>query len=95
MRTRSETVRLEGHAKQAIETGRNRLIMAGCLMGLAFVTVGVRVIDLSAVRNHSEPALSASADDATLTVGRADIVDRNGLLVATSLRTPSLYADPK
>lgn len=95
MRTRSETVRIEGHAKQAIETGRNRLILAGCLMGLAFATVGVRVIDLSAVRGHSEPALGASADDATLTVGRADIVDRNGLLVATSLRTPSLYADPK
>ncbi|EDP64768.1 Cell division protein FtsI/penicillin-binding protein 2 [alpha proteobacterium BAL199] len=95
MRTRSETVRLEGHAKQAIETGRNRLILAGCLIGLAFVAVSARVVELSALRNHSEPALSASSVDTTLTVGRADIVDRNGLLVATSLRTPSLYADPK
>ena len=36
MKPRADTVRLEGHAKQAIETGRNRLILAGCLVGLAF-----------------------------------------------------------
>lgn len=95
MRTRSETVRLEGHAKQAIETGRNRLILAGCLMALAFTAVSARVIELSALRNHGEPAVTTVDPTAQLAVGRADIVDRNGLLVATSLRTPSLYADPK
>lgn len=95
MTARVETVRLEGHAKQAIETGRNRLILAGCLMALAFATVGARVVELSALRGHGEPGVAATAADAELAVGRADIVDRNGLLVATSLRTPSLYADPK
>ena len=94
MRTRAETVRLEGHAKQAIETGRNRLILAGCLMALAFTAVGARVVELSALRDHNEPGVAAVSPDARLAVGRADIVDRNGLLVATSLRTPSLYADP-
>ncbi|MEQ8817238.1 MAG: penicillin-binding protein 2 [Thalassobaculum sp.] len=95
MRPRAETVRLEGHAKQAIETGRNRLILAGCLMALAFTAVGVRVVELSALRDHNEPGVATVSPDARLAVGRADIVDRNGLLVATSLRTPSLYADPQ
>ena len=95
MKPRADTVRLEGHAKQAIETGRNRLILAGCLVGLAFAAVGARVVELSALRNQGEPAAHASVADDKLAVGRADIVDRNGLLVATSLRTPSLYADPK
>ncbi|MEQ9333702.1 penicillin-binding protein 2 [Thalassobaculum sp.] len=95
MKPRAETVRLEGHAKQAIETGRNRLILAGCLMALAFTAVGVRVVELSALRDHNEPGVATVSPDARLAVGRADIVDRNGLLVATSLRTPSLYADPQ
>lgn len=95
MRPSAETVRLEGHAKQAIETGRNRLILAGCLMALAFTAVGVRVVELSALRDHNEPGVATVSPDARLAVGRADIVDRNGLLVATSLRTPSLYADPQ
>jgi len=95
MKSRAETVKLEGQAKQAIETGRNRLILAGCLVGLAFTAVGARVVELSALRNQDEPSARASLADTELAVGRADIVDRNGLLVATSLRTPSLYADPK
>lgn len=94
MRSRSDTVRLEGHAKQAIETGRNRLVLAGCLVGLAFLAVGARVVELSALRGHGESSVAAGSAGAALAVGRADIVDRNGLLVATSLRTPSLYADP-
>jgi len=94
MRSRGDTVHLEGHAKQAIETGRNRLVLAGCLVGLAFAAVGARVVELSALRGHGEPAVATASPGTDLAVGRADIVDRNGLLVATSLRTPSLYADP-
>lgn len=87
-------IHLEGTVKQALDTGRTRLIMAGCLISLAFVAVGGRVIELSALRDHSEPTVPTAAADAALQTGRADILDRNGMLVATSLRTPSLYADP-
>ena len=94
MIARRETIRLDGTVKQALETGRNRLILAGCLLTLGFVAVGARVIELSALRDHNEPTRPTAAADAALQTGRADIVDRNGLLLATSLRTPSLYADP-
>ncbi|MCR9073736.1 MAG: penicillin-binding protein 2 [Alphaproteobacteria bacterium] len=89
-----KSVRLDGAAKQALEVGRNRLILAGCLITLAFAAVAGRVVELSALRDHNEPMLPTAGADAALQTGRADIVDRNGLLVATSLRTPSLYADP-
>lgn len=89
-----KSVRLDGVTKQALEVGRNRLILAGCLITLAFAAVAGRVVELSALRDHNEPTVPTAAADAALQTGRADIVDRNGLLVATSLRTPSLYADP-
>lgn len=89
-----KSVRLDGVTKQALEVGRNRLILAGCLLTLAFAAVAGRVVELSALRDHNEPTVPTAAADAALQTGRADIVDRNGLLVATSLRTPSLYADP-
>lgn len=91
---RTRTIRLEGAAKQAIEIGRNRLLVAGCLITLGFAAVAGRVIELSAFRGDNEPRIS-SGSEASLTTGRADIVDRNGMLLATSLRTPSLYGDPK
>lgn len=94
MSRRQKTVHLEGAAKQALETGRNRLLLASCLLTLAFIAVGGRVINLSAFRDHNEPTTQSVSTDAVLQTGRADIVDRNGLLMATSLRTPSLYADP-
>ncbi|GHD54104.1 peptidoglycan glycosyltransferase [Thalassobaculum fulvum] len=53
------------------------------------------MIELSALGGAGEPGVASVDPDAQLTVGRADIVDRDGLLLATSLRTPSLYADPK
>ncbi|MDF1790912.1 MAG: penicillin-binding protein 2 [Thalassobaculaceae bacterium] len=89
-----KSVRLEGVTKQALDIGRNRLILAGCLLTLGFAAIAGRVIELSALRDHNEPAIPTAAADAALQTGRADIVDRNGMLVATSLRTPSLYADP-
>ncbi|MEQ8585177.1 MAG: penicillin-binding protein 2 [Thalassobaculaceae bacterium] len=89
-----KSVRLDGVTKQTLEVGRNRLILAGCLLTLAFAAVAGRVVELSALRDHNEPTVPTAAADAALQTGRADIVDRNGLLVATSLRTPSLYADP-
>ena len=94
MKPISRSVKIDGVAKQAIEIGRNRLLVAGCLIALGFIAVGGRVIELSALRDHNEPNVATSTGS-TLTTGRADILDRNGMLLATALRTPSLYGDPQ
>lgn len=87
-------VRIEGEAKQAIDTGRNRLIVTGALFALVFCVIAGRLVDVTVIGRSSEPRV-ASAPKAALESFRADITDRNGVLLATSLETASLYANPK
>jgi cell division protein FtsI (penicillin-binding protein 3) len=84
----------EGPAKQWIETSRTRLIIAGALMGLAFVVISARLIEVSGFKSGDNRFAHVSAP-ARVETSRADIVDRNGVLLATTLTAPSLYADPK
>jgi cell division protein FtsI (penicillin-binding protein 3) len=94
----SRAVRLEGAAKQVLESSRGRLTLAASVFAIAFAVVGMRLVDLAL----SKPAGDARefelprANDATgYAADRADIVDRSGALVATSVPTASLYADPR
>jgi len=89
------TVRIEGATKQAIEVGRNRLLVAGAFFAIAFTLVAVRLVDVAVLSGLNEPSVAREAASSPLKKGRADIVDRNGVLLATSLSVPSLYADPK
>lgn len=86
--------RIEGFGKEALETGRNRLLVTAAVLTLAFVGIGARLVDLS-VLNGTEPAQQTTQDiSGPALVRRADIVDRNGVVLASSLPTASLYADP-
>ncbi len=88
-------VKLEGARKQAIETGRNRLLVAGAVFSAGFLVIGIRLVDVALLRSGDEPNLARARASEQIRTGRADIVDRNGVLLATSLATASLYADPK
>ena len=79
---------------QAIETGRTRLILLGSLMMLAYLAVGVRLVELTLFQASLEPRIASVAPPSNWQTERADILDRNGEILATSLRTASLYADP-
>lgn len=91
--------KLEGATKQALETGRTRLLMTGAIFLLAFAVIGARLADLTVFQGGAEPKLSAAQSAATprnaWPTTRADIVDRNGNLLATSLLTASAYANPR
>jgi cell division protein FtsI (penicillin-binding protein 3) len=87
--------KLDGVRKHALETGRNRLLVTAVVLSLTFAAIAVRVVDLTVMTNGFEP-LTAQADrDNGQPTGRANILDRNGLILATSLPTVSLYADPQ
>ena len=88
-------VKLEGERKQAIEAGRNRLLVAGTVFVAGFLMIGVRLVDVALLQSGDEPNLARERASDRIRTGRADIVDRNGVLLATSLVTASLYADPK
>lgn len=89
-------IALESTKKQAIETAQTRLLVGGSLMAAAFFVVGVRMFDLAVFNETEDLRRAASREIARpTTMARADIVDRNGVLLATSLKTASLFADPR
>ncbi len=68
-----------------------RLLILGVFFFCAFMLVGARMGTLAAT-DAEEPR--AAAGGASIIAQRADIVDRNGRILATNLTTHSLYAQP-
>ena len=77
----------------ALETSRNRLVVAGILFAAGFLAVAARLVDVAFIGPAQQPHLAGGAG--TTPARRADITDRNGVLLATSLATASLYANPR
>jgi cell division protein FtsI (penicillin-binding protein 3) len=77
---------------KALQTARSRLLVISACFAVAFCIVAGRLVGLSTVDGGTA---SAAVQRTSWDVARADIVDRNGVLLATSLPTASLYADPK
>lgn len=93
-------VQLDGAVKQAVETGRSRVTIAAAVFGLCFLALAGRLADLMLFRGgiESSPTRTASlaaAVEEMPMVKRASIVDRNGVLLASNLRSVSLAADPR
>jgi cell division protein FtsI (penicillin-binding protein 3) len=91
-------VALDEPTKQVLETGRSRLLVTAALFSLAFAVIGIRLVDVTLIKPAVDPKAAQVARTATAAgpeLARADIVDRNGVLIATTLASPSLYANPK
>ena len=78
----------------AMDMTRNRLMVVIMMFGAAFLFLGVRTVDLGLVEDIVE---ANNFDRAFVPVlpARADVVDRNGAILATNLETASLYANPR
>ena len=89
-------VRLQGTRKQALETGRNRLLVTGVVFALAFLVIAGRLVELTVGPGATPPrtARATVSEPLAPAITRGDIVDRNGVILATSLPTASLYVDP-
>ena len=99
------TRRVESTLKRVVEQGRVRLMLTGLCFLLCYSSIAVRMIEV-AVSGHAErTTITVSGVDGEgeekvdvspkVQLARGDIVDRNGVLLATSLTTASLYANPK
>jgi cell division protein FtsI (penicillin-binding protein 3) len=86
----------DGAATAMLDATRNRLLMAAALFALVFVVVAGRLVD---VVELAEPASDPHVARVRLVTppppARADIVDRNGTLLATDLASPALYVNSK
>ncbi|MET4733315.1 cell division protein FtsI (penicillin-binding protein 3) [Thalassospira sp. MBR-102] len=81
--------------RHAIETARNRIFITGAMFAVGFVWITAGLVDATVLRQGNEPEMASGSDTRELKTERADIVDRNGMLIATDLPTNSLYADAR
>jgi len=88
--------------KKLLEQTRIRLFCIAAFFLLSFIAIGVRLVEITLQRNpESEVAsvMPANENNATETISinniRNDIVDRNGFVIASTLATESLFANPR
>lgn len=77
-----------------MEVARSRTLVAVTLFGMGLLVLGLRLLDLGFLEHVVETSPGGERRGTTL-AARADIIDRNGIVLATNLTTASLYADQK
>ncbi len=83
---------LPAQNNRAIDLGRNRLLIAASLFVLAFGAISMRLIEL-ALPGAKNGATGNHVAGAESPVARAEIVDRNGMVIATNIKTALLEAN--
>jgi cell division protein FtsI (penicillin-binding protein 3) len=91
---RQRIVAVDGTMRAAMDRARTRLLVVGIGFSLACFVVVLRLSEIAILKHVDAPEHEIAALTETHGASRADIVDRNGDLMATSLDTASLYADP-
>src|SRR4051812_42601916 len=80
----------------SVEVSHNRLFVVMILFTVAFLVISLRVFDVSLLSGETLTASDQEIDAPSERLQRrADVLDRNGVILATSLVTASLYANPK
>ena len=104
-RIRQNPSYLQGEKNSALSLAQGRLVLMASFFVLAYCIIALRAIDLSVVQakkidpdirltqSIAQNSVQASADKSQSM--RADIVDRNGVLLATTLKSTSLFADTR
>lgn len=72
---------------------RGRIQLAAVVFGLAYMVIVGRLLMFGVM----DPASGNSGDDpnAAMAIGRPDLVDRNREILATDIKTASLYGEPR
>lgn len=87
-------LQVEGVRQGAIEVARNRMIFVMALFALGFVSLSVKLVSVGVFQSNKEIGYRTASANNALLMARADIVDRNGVVLATNLKTPSLGVNP-
>ena len=84
--------RLKGDVQ---ETARHRLTIAGAIFAMVFIAISLRMGYVSLLRDGAEPTQRVAARGGSIQSERADIVDRNGIVLATSVPVMSAFVNPR
>jgi cell division protein FtsI (penicillin-binding protein 3) len=82
----------DGPRKRALEVSHSRVLLGASLFAVVFLVIAARLVAVTLLPDGADAAMTPPAK--IKTTDRADIVDRNGVVLATSLTTASLYANP-
>ncbi len=98
-RVRKLKIRIDGSKRSALDMAHGRIVLISLGFFCLYLTVAARVFDLTILQGELPRVAGTTMErsnepEQKKSVMRADIVDRNGVLLATSLETASLYADP-
>ncbi len=97
---RRNAIKLEGQRSATLDLARGRLVLISGFFVLVYVLFALRAFDLTIIQykpiSSAEDLaqLEQGAGEVVAHVPRGDVVDRNGVLLATTLKTASLYVDP-
>jgi cell division protein FtsI (penicillin-binding protein 3) len=81
--------------KHAMDVARTRLLVATAIFSFGILVIGGRLFELTVIRHGEEPSIAEQDLTLGLRTGRADIIDRQGQILATTITTSSLYANAK
>jgi len=92
-------IHFTGQKRSALDMARGRLMLLSLFFILTYIIVAARIVDLTIIqgemkKNEETVSYLEAEPEAQKTAHRADILDRNGVILARSLKTASLYADP-
>jgi len=77
----------------AADKGRGRIRQLILLIGIAYLGIAAKLVHLGL--SHEAPQTLKSAADLAAAGARPDLIDRNGAILATDVKTMSVFAEPK
>jgi cell division protein FtsI (penicillin-binding protein 3) len=86
----TRVLRVANEDASIVEDARRRMAVIGFTLVIAFGALGFRAVELAFAGDEVAPVVPVQAE-----VRRGDLVDRNGQVLATTLETWSLFADPQ
>lgn len=94
---RRNAIKMIGEKSSSLGLARGRLVLLSAFFTLSYMVLSARAVDLMLIQ--AEPVQLADNGKiqevvpAAIDVYRGDIIDRNGELLATTIKSVSLYAD--
>ncbi|MFN7709654.1 MAG: peptidoglycan D,D-transpeptidase FtsI family protein [Holosporales bacterium] len=79
--------------KASLEVARNRLLVAVLFFIFCLGIIIFRLVELTLLTEAEDALLSRRQMEQGVVTGRADIIDRNGEMLATTITTSSVYAN--
>ena len=81
--------------KDPLSICKNRVVFAVMGFAAVYFTIALRLFDVCVIPNLQSDEENHKVTFAQNPIRRADIIDRNGTIIATSLPTVNLYANPR